>query len=200
MNIQFREDSVLIDGYVNAVARDSKPMRDMEGNLFVEQISPGAFSRALESGTDVLMLLDHDDSRVLGSTSNNLRLVEDSIGLRATALVSDPDVIEKARWHELRGWSFGFVPIRQSEEEISGGSMTRRRVEELELREVSILDESKIPAYDGTSIETRDDGKVTVTRSLESPPTFIDDIMRSHKTDPPDLAEYGRRIEELEKK
>ena len=30
-----------------------------------------------------------------------------------------------------------------------------RDVRELELREISILDDTKIPAYDGTSIETR---------------------------------------------
>ena len=49
MRIELRADSVLIEGYVNAVARDSRPMRDRDtGQRFVEQIVPGAFRRALE--------------------------------------------------------------------------------------------------------------------------------------------------------
>ena len=44
MRIEIRNDSVLIDGYVNAVGRDSRPMRDRKtGERFVEQIVPGAF-------------------------------------------------------------------------------------------------------------------------------------------------------------
>lgn len=55
------------------------------------------------------MLLNHDNSRELGSTRDgNLELHEDNIGLRAIATITDADVIEKARKGELRGWSFGF--------------------------------------------------------------------------------------------
>ena len=39
MRIEIRNDSVLLDGYVNAVARDSRPMLDENGEKFVEQIS-----------------------------------------------------------------------------------------------------------------------------------------------------------------
>ena len=48
MRIEIRNDSVLLDGYVNAIARDSKPMLDDNGEKFVEQISPKAFQRALD--------------------------------------------------------------------------------------------------------------------------------------------------------
>ena len=48
MKIQIRSDSVEIEGYVNAVGRDSRPMRDRStGERFVEQIVPGVFTRAL---------------------------------------------------------------------------------------------------------------------------------------------------------
>ena len=40
MRIEIRNDSVTLDGYVNAVARDSRPMLDENGEKFVEQISP----------------------------------------------------------------------------------------------------------------------------------------------------------------
>ena len=40
MRIELRADSVVIEGYVNAVARDSRPMRDRKtGKRFVEQLS-----------------------------------------------------------------------------------------------------------------------------------------------------------------
>ena len=45
--VQLRSDRVIIDGYVNAVGRDSRPIRDTKtGERFVEQIVPGAFKRA----------------------------------------------------------------------------------------------------------------------------------------------------------
>ena len=82
MRIEIRADSVVIEGYVNAVARDSRPMRDRKtGKRFVEQIVPGVFERALRHN-EVQLLLNHDKSRNLGSTSTNLELYEDSIGQR----------------------------------------------------------------------------------------------------------------------
>ena len=132
MRIEIRSDSVLIEGYVNAVARDSRPMRDRKtGKRFVEQIVPGAFQRALKHN-EVDLLLNHDKSRNLGSTKTNLTLYEDSIGLRARAEITDPEVIQKAREKKLRGWSFGFYERDASEEELPNG-MNRRYVEDLEL-------------------------------------------------------------------
>ena len=40
MRVEIRNDSVLIDGYVNAVGRDSKPIRGENGERFLEQIVP----------------------------------------------------------------------------------------------------------------------------------------------------------------
>ena len=61
-------------------------------------------------------------------------------------------MIEKAKNRKLVGWSFGFVPLKA---ERTDGEIQHRDVIELDLREVSILDSTKIPAYNGTSIETR---------------------------------------------
>ena len=114
MRVEIRSSKVIIDGYVNAVGRDSRPIRDrITGERFVEQIVPGAFKRALERN-EVKLLLNHDENRVLGSTETNLTLYEDEIGLRAHAEVDDAEVVEKARLKKLRGWSFGFKEDRKS--------------------------------------------------------------------------------------
>lgn len=157
MRIELRNDSVLIDGYVNAVARDSRPMLSERGEKFVEQISPKAFQRAIDKNEDVLCLLNHEPSRVLGSTKQgNIELFEDNIGLRAICKITDSEVIEKAKANRLRGWSFGFEALKEHEEPIAD-CFKRRFVDEMNLAEVSIIDEQRIPCYVGTSIETRAD-------------------------------------------
>lgn len=104
MIIEIRNDSVTLYGYVNAVARDSRPMLDENGEKFVEQISPHAFQRAIEKGDDILCLLNHETSRVLGSTrQGNIELFEDNIGLRAICRITDNEVIQKAKNNKLRG-------------------------------------------------------------------------------------------------
>ncbi len=196
MRIEIRNDSVVIDGYVNAVARDSRPMRDRAtGKRFVEQIVPGAFERAIKA-RDVDLLLDHEKSRNLGSTRTNLTLYEDSIGLRAHAEVTDPEVIQKAREKKLRGWSFGFFEREASEEVLSNG-MVRRYVEEMELVEVSIIDEKKIPCYAGTSIETRAAGSEVLTSDiLETRAVYVETEIAQKTID---YSKYHNRIKELEK-
>lgn len=159
MQINLREDSVEISGYVNAVERNSKPLVSRLGK-FVERIRKGAFSNALQRDTEVFLLLNHDKSRVLGSTKQgNLELTEDSIGLHARATVTDPEVIEEARNGDLVGWSFGFYDIpdgvdKGTDEETN---LPLRKLRDLDLREVSILDRKKTPAYDGTLLMARAD-------------------------------------------
>lgn len=193
MRIEIRSGSVLIDGYVNAVGRDSRPMRDRKtGGRFVEQIRPGVFRRAL-ARNEVKLLLDHDAGRELGSTETNLHLYEDTIGLRARAEVTDPEIIQKAREKKLRGWSFGFHEWDASEEDMPNG-MKRRFVEEMELIEVSIVDERKMPCYEGTSIEARAAGKEMITHEpLETRAQYVE-----RQKEEPDYSKYKNRIKELE--
>lgn len=152
MQVTLRNDSAEIEGYVNAVGRESRPLRDKDG-YFVEVIQPGAFARALQRGKRE-MLLNHDETRVLGTEGDNLELHEDGVGLFARACVTDHEAIDKAKKRELRGWSFGFIPLQERWVEVDG--MRRRYVEDMDLREVSILDMRKLPAYSATSVLTRD--------------------------------------------
>ena len=156
MEVNIRNDHVEVEGYVNAVERNSKPLNSRLGG-FVERISKGAFADAIKRNSDVHVLLNHDWTRDLGSTAKgNLELSEDSIGLRARAEIYDKDVIKKARNNELVGWSFGFTDKDVDTETDSDTNLPLRKVRSLDLYEVSILDNSRTPAYEGTLINARD--------------------------------------------
>lgn len=151
MQIRVKDDVLEIEGYVNAVERLSKPLRSRTG-MFQERIKKGAFKRAIESNDDIKLMLNH--RRTLGSTAEgNLELTEDNIGLKARAIVTDADVVEKGRNGDLVGWSFGFEDKDVSKHEENG--MQTRDVKDMYLKEVSILDRTRTPAYDGTLINVR---------------------------------------------
>ena len=156
MQIRIKGDSVEIEGYVNAIERASKPLWSRMGQ-FVERICKGAFKRALNRADDVRILLNHDCNRDLGGIKDgNLELEEDSIGLHARATINDADVVNKAKNGDLVGWSFGFCD-RDVENKRDEDGMPLRLVRDLDLVEVSLLDRTKTPAYDGTLVCVRAD-------------------------------------------
>ena len=170
MKVNIRADKVEIEGYVNAIERDSKPLWSRVGQ-FIERICKGAFKKALKRNDDVHILLNHDWSRDLGSTKQgNLELEEDNIGLRVRACITDPEVVKKARAGELVGWSFGFSD-RDVINSIRDG-MPHRAVKDLDLAEVSILDKRKSPAYEGTLISARSEDDTMHFRGED----FIDEV------------------------
>lgn len=188
MLIQIRAESVTIEGYVNAVERPSKPLYSRFGE-FIEKIVAGAFGRALERNKDVRILLNHDNSRDLGGTgTGELELTEDNIGLHARAVITDPKVIEDAKRGNLVGWSFGFrdrdVSIIQDNET----GLPLRRVNDLDLEEVSILNREKTPAYNGTLVNVRDDktvllGEISEPESIEVIDETAKDNTEANKID-----------------
>ena len=183
MRIEIRNNSVLLDGYVNATGKDSKFIPGIKGK-FKEQIVPEAFTRSLEKNDNVDLLLNHDKNRKLGSIKDgNLELFEDGIGLRAICTVTDADVIEKAKKGELRGWSFGFTVNKDSWEKPEGATLQRRSVQDLNLSEVSIIDSNMMPCYIGTSIETRGNDKVITEIRAEEFKAVIEDMTKDNKID-----------------
>ena len=194
MEIRVKEDSVEITGYVNAVERASKPLWSRVGQ-FIERICKGAFKKALKRNDDVHILLNHDWNRDLGSTKQgNLELEEDNIGLKARAIITDKDVIEKARNGELVGWSFGFQD-REVENTIERG-MPHRAVKDLDLAEVSILDKRKKPAYDGTLIMARDDSEELHFRGED----FIDEVSIKDETPKEEIKELDNEMKNNEER
>ncbi len=181
MKIQIREDLVTIEGYVNAVERASKPLNSRLGR-FVEKICAGAFKRALGRADDVRILLNHDWQRDLGGIKDgNLELEEDNIGLHARATITDPEVIKDARNGDLVGWSFGFDDMPNGVEETrdSETGLPFRKVKDLALYEVSLLNRSKSPAYVGTLVNVRDDGStILYSEDTEDEVELIDEITK----------------------
>ena len=160
MKVELRDGKELFfDGYVNAVERDSRVIHE-DGRVFVEQIMSGAWTRALEANPGVVLLFNHQSGRVLGQNGKNIRLYEDNIGLRIEGSTTDGEVVEAAKNHQLRGFSFGFRKINDEYEPYKEG-VERRFVKDLKLTEVSML--TKLPAYYGTQIYTRDEDTVIIS-------------------------------------
>lgn len=202
MKIEIRSDSTIVDGYVNAVERESRLIMDVQGN-FREKIKAGTFEKALKRAENVRMLLNHDKNRVLANTKDGtLELYEDSIGLRARATITDSEVMEKAKKGELRGWSFGFI-AHADEWEKRDNAPSIRTLTDIELTEVSLIDNTRLPAYIGTSVETRDGKEIlNEVREMDKCKVYTSDFSEIRTVDNPndnDLNTFKERLEKLKK-
>ncbi len=155
MKIEIRANGIKIEGYVNAVERKSRAINYLD-KKYKEIVSQGTFKKALEDAKnenrEIELRFNHHEK--LGSTANELKLVEDNIGLYATATITNPKIINLAKKNKIKGWSFGFIDNDiKIENEI-------RTLTNIKLLEVSILDCT--PAYFATSVEVR--GKETIEK------------------------------------
>jgi HK97 family phage prohead protease len=123
---------------------------------FREKIAPGAFSEAMNPNNEVLALMFHDPSRILGRRSaGTLNLREDPKGLYVeidppnTAIGND--AIENVRRKDINGMSFRF-PRGAKDSWGREGSENVRTLHKCGLMEVTL---TPIPAYPGTSASLR---------------------------------------------
>lgn len=131
---------------------------------FREVIAPGAFARTLTENRDILALVDHDTSRMLGRTkSGTLELRETAEGLAYRVTLPETttgnDLRTLAQRGDLGGVSFGFRAIRDS----WAGDL--RTLHEVELHEISIVQAH--PAYGDTTVSLRSrqpEGQLAVMR------------------------------------
>jgi len=151
LRVEGEEQEPRLVGYAVKWGERSQPLP------FIERFLPGAFTKALESGRDVLALVDHDRSKVLGRRSNGtLELREDEVGLRVTIRPNletsyGRDIVAAVRRGDVAGMSVGFIARR--ERWVPDGEAGQvREVLEADLREVSV---ASMPAYTGTSVQTR---------------------------------------------
>lgn len=142
-----------LSGYINVIGDVSKTLRAANGSKFKERIEKGAFKRDLEvakkENRNILALLNHNHSRVLGNVQDGtLKLEEDDKGLRFDLETRAENVQGK----EFTGCSFGFFDVGVNTERDRNSKMFYRSVKDLELDEVSLLERGYTPAYNQTSV------------------------------------------------
>ena len=180
MRAELRADGLHISGYVNIPGRESRPVETPRGRV-IEIIEPRAFDRALKKNPNLIMLLDHDPLRVLASQgSGNLEAREDQIGLRASSVVTDDEVIQAAKDGKIRGWSFSIRNPQDSIEERGEGKLPIRRIHDFDMDEITLV-VHKVPVYSATSVEMRagENGEevehIVETRSFSEDFEFVDE-------------------------
>lgn len=134
-------------GYAALFDSPSEPMP------FIEYVKRGAFSKTLNDGADVRLLIDHEGVPLARSKSGTLALEEDERGLRVEAELDpmNPDaarIMSAMKRGDLSQMSFAFRTIKDN------WNMDRSV---RELREVQLFDVSVVtfPAYEETVAELR---------------------------------------------
>ena len=158
-------ERVTMDCEVRALSTDSGNLRiggyaaqfnkEATGLSFREMIAPGAFTRTLQSGEPVFLLVNHDtDALPLASTaSGTMALREDDTGLWMEADLdpSNPRAQELASAvsrGDVSKMSFAFTVAPDGDTRESG----LRTLQDLNLFEVSVV---TWPAYDATTVGMR---------------------------------------------
>jgi HK97 family phage prohead protease len=150
------EDGTL-RGYAAVFDQPTTRQADYAGT---ESIARGAFDGLLDRG-DVLALVDHDFSKVLGRTANGtVRLKADDHGLAFEIDLPDTtlgrDIRALVARGDLTGMSFSAVV---GEVERTAGGVVHRSFKEL--IDISVV---TMPAYVGTSVVARNAGASTTRR------------------------------------
>lgn len=193
MRIEVRSDNTVhIEGYVNAVERESRPVMTPHG-MVNELIESGVFKRALDTGGNITMMVDHDPNRVLADTAGGtLKLKEDAIGLRADTVFTDEKVLAAAKAGKIKGWSFGMKGVKDTIEERSG-KLNLRRIHELTLDHVTLVID-QTPCYSATSVEMRAEGEEHIERrALDTDLEITVEERRANV----DYSKYENRLKEL---
>ena len=153
MNIEVRaDDTVRIEGYVNATEKKSRPVITPHGKC-IEMVEERAFENAINRAGDASVTVDHDSSHIYASTKDNtLKLYEDGIGLHADVLITDKSVVEIAKQGKIRGWSFGMYNVVDELEQRADGELPIRHIKSLDLDHITLV-VNKIPCYSATSVE-----------------------------------------------
>lgn len=192
MQIEIRADGAHISGYVNATEKKSRPVMTPHGKV-VEEIAAGAFERAVARAGNITVTVDHDSSHVYAETKDgSLKLFEDSIGLHADVLISDPELIELAKKGKIRGWSFGMYNV-VDEIEPRAGELPLRKVKELDLDHLTLV-VKKTPIYSATSIEVRAEEELSMEIRAGGERVDV-----SVKTPSYDNSAYRERAEKIRK-
>jgi len=147
LELRASEDENTLVGYAAVFDSPSEPMP------YTEYVRRGAFSKTLNDGADVRLLIDHEGVPLARTKSGTLSLEEDERGLRVEAELdpANPDaarVLSAMRRGDLSQMSFAFKTIKDSYNE----DRSVRELKEVKLFDVSIV---TFPAYEDTVAELR---------------------------------------------
>lgn len=142
-----REGGNKLVGYAAVFDSPSEPMP------FIEYVRRGAFTKTLNDGADVRLLVDHEGVPLARTKSGTLKLSEDERGLLVEAELdpANPDaqrVLSAMSRGDLSQMSFAFRTIKDS----WNREMSIRELKEVQLFDVSVV---TFPAYEETSAELR---------------------------------------------
>ena len=158
MEVRASDDGTKLIGYAAVFDSPSEPLP------WTEFVKRGAFTKTINDGADVRLLIDHEGVPLARTTSGTLMLREDDRGLLVESDLdpSNPDaarLISALRRGDISQMSFAFRTIKDSWN-------TDRSVREL--REVQLFDVSVVtfPAYESTVAELR--ARQEVTTILET--------------------------------
>ncbi len=160
LDLRQADDGTTLYGYAALFDSPSEPMP------FVEYVKRGAFSKTLNDGADVRLLIDHEGVPLARTKSGTMRLSEDERGLAVEAELDpmNPDaarVISAMKRGDLSQMSFAFRTIKDSWSD----DRSVRELREVQLYDVSVV---TFPAYEQTVAEIR--GRLLQTE--ETQPTL----------------------------
>jgi HK97 family phage prohead protease len=141
-----------LEGYA---AVFDKVSQDLGG--FTEIVRPGAFTRSLREGADVLALVHHKPEMVLGRRSaGTLRLSEDAHGLAFDVALPDTtaarDLAVSVERGDIRGASFAFTVPKNGDHWFYENGRAMRELLDVNLHDVTV---TAAPAYADTEVARR---------------------------------------------
>jgi len=160
-NVEIRANSIYISGFANITEKESHFLNE-HGRKFKEIVQPSTWSKALSRAKDIMLLHNHQETRILGNWKTgkqNLKLSENEIGLKVEAEIYESDLVQKVKEDRsyLTGWSFGFV--ERSSKWLKKNGYDQRLLYDVDLFEISLLSGMTKPAYpSATAIEVRSEG------------------------------------------
>jgi HK97 family phage prohead protease len=161
MEVRASDDGTKLVGYAAVFDSPSEPLP------WIEYVKRGAFTKTLNDGADVRLLIDHEGVPLARTKSGTLSLREDDRGLFVESDLDpmNPDaarLISALRRGDISQMSFAFRTIKDSWSE----DRSMRELREVQLFDVSVV---TFPAYEATVAELRANSPAA---TIQSPNTL----------------------------
>ena len=178
-------DGLTLRGYATVFDADYE-ITDALGT-YTERVAAGAFTRTLEHGADVRLLVNHDGLPLARTKSGTLSLAQDDVGLLCKArLDGGSPLVRSVKSAMDRGdadqMSFAFRVVKQEWDD----DYTDRTIREAQLFDVSVV---TFPANPATSVSLRAAASLRGVDSLpdDADPDTVRRLLRGEPVTPPDM-------------